>query len=357
MKRVWLLGLLCLGGLGVAVAFSVSSREASTEQTSVGEVSQKGSRSDGEQAVISIPLGGPFANRESEISGLAWWGDRLILLPQYPERMGGQIFALDKSKVVDWLTAQKSGQVTSPLFPDAIALEDGTLPADIDGFEGYEAIAFRNQTAFLTIESETAAGALGYIVSGSLNEAGTQLTINPDFRAEVRPQSDSPNKSEETLLLAEAQIISIYEVNGAQLNPNPVAHSFNTSLTPTAPIPFPSVEYRLTDATALDQQNRFWAINYFYPGDRDLNVEQDPLAARYGQGATHQDNEQVERLIEFEYAPSGITITDTAPIQLALEDDARNWEGIARLDEQGFLLVTDKFPETILGFVEIDKED
>ena len=30
---------------------------------------------------------------------------------------------------------------------------------------------------------------------------------------------------------------------------------------------------------------------------------------------------------------------------------ARNWEGIARLEGRGFLLVTDQFPDTILAFV------
>jgi hypothetical protein len=29
----------------------------------------------------------------------------------------------------------------------------------------------------------------------------------------------------------------------------------------------------------------------------------------------------------------------------------RNWEGLVRLDDRGFLLVTDLFPGTILGFV------
>jgi hypothetical protein len=43
---------------------------------------------------------------------------------------------------------------------------------------------------------------------------------------------------------------------------------------------------------------------------------------------------------------------DGPPIQMELtSDDARNWEGLVRLDERGFLIMTDKFPETILGFV------
>lgn len=45
-------------------------------------------------------------------------------------------------------------------------------------------------------------------------------------------------------------------------------------------------------------------------------------------------------------------VTNTPPIQLQLIDGvSRNWEGLVRLDERGFLLITDEFPETILAFV------
>jgi len=41
------------------------------------------------------------------------------------------------------------------------------------------------------------------------------------------------------------------------------------------------------------------------------------------------------------------------PIQLKLinDDNSRNWEGIVRFGDEGFIIVTDKFPSTILGFV------
>jgi len=50
----------------------------------------------------------------------------------------------------------------------------------------------------------------------------------------------------------------------------------------------------------------------------------------------------------------GISLTDTAPLQLALESDgeSRNWEGIVRLDDLGFIIISDKFPKTILAFVQ-----
>jgi len=38
-------------------------------------------------------------------------------------------------------------------------------------------------------------------------------------------------------------------------------------------------------------------------------------------------------------------------LKLADDGQSRNWEGIAMLDQRGFLLVTDQHPNTILAFV------
>lgn len=301
-----------------------------------------------EQPVTAIPLLGPIADRESELSGLAWYQDNLILLPQYPERLGNVLFVLSKSEVLAFL----SGDSSDALAPKEIALMSPDFAEQIEGFEGFEAIAFTNNQAFLTIEAETSSGAMGYIVTGILSADLSQITIDPSTIAISPPQSDSLNKADEALLLTNEQLVSIYEVSGEQLNPTPQMNAFDFDLSPMGAVPFPTIEYRITDATALDADNRFWAINYFYPGDRDLLPDRDAIALRHGRGTTHRQQAHVERLVEFAYDAAGITQTDTTPIQLLLEDDGRNWEGIARLDNQGFLLVTDKFPETILGFVE-----
>ena len=63
----------------------------------------------------------------------------------------------------------------------------------------------------------------------------------------------------------------------------------------------------------------------------------------------------IARLLEFELTETSVTLVDRPPIQLELHPlGLRNWEGIVRLEDRGFLLVTDKFPETILGFVPKD---
>ena len=115
-----------------------------------------------------------------------------------------------------------------------------------------------------------------------------------------------------------------------------------------------TIEYRITDSTDLDGTGRFWALNYFWPGDKtELKPAADALAAKYGEGSTHARFTTVERLVEFQYTETGISLVDTPPIQLELIDDdnSRNWEGVVRLDGIGFLLMTDTHPETILGFV------
>ncbi|MBV7336480.1 hypothetical protein KFU94_51275 [Chloroflexi bacterium TSY] len=122
-------------------------------------------------------------------------------------------------------------------------------------------------------------------------------------------------------------------------------------LTQSKTTSFPNIEYRTTDATALDADNRFWVINYYFPNEGVLLPDVDPIAELYGQGITHKQYDHVERLIELEYSESGIQLVERPPIQLELIDAPRNWEGIVRLENRGFLIVTDKWPETILGFV------
>jgi hypothetical protein len=305
-----------------------------------------------EYEVTTIPLADPLSKNQAEISGLAWYGDRLIILPQYPtfnNRKGdGEVYTLPKADILAYLDGTRS----APLVPTPIPFVAPGLARQIDGFEGYEAIAFSGDRAFLTIEAAPGKSMKGYLVSGYISSDLSALVLDTTVLPQIQPQSTSDNKSDETLLVVDDTLVTIYEVNGTGVNTSPVAHLFDTALTPAGTIPFPHVEYRITDATSLDDKSRFWAINYFFPGDSDLLPEMDPLTDRFGEGATHAMYEPVERLVEFQYDETGIHLTDTPPIQLELlPDDARNWEGLVRLDDRGFLLMTDKFPDTILGFV------
>ncbi|MFQ6673423.1 MAG: hypothetical protein ACE5GH_01405, partial [Fidelibacterota bacterium] len=290
---------------------------------------------------------------EAEVSGLAWYGDDLIILPQYPGRFSGEdagyLFSVSKQDILSFL----DGQCEEPLFPRRIPFWSGDIPRSVEGFQGYEAIAFRGHRAFLTIEAETGEGMVGYVIAGSMENHMKAFRLDPASLVEIPVQSPIPNMAYETLVVAGDRVAAIYEANGENINPEPVAKIFDLSLKLLPPWPLAAIEYRVTDATGLDESGRFWAINYRWPGETELNSLRDPVLETYGQGPTHARTDAVERLVEFQVSDSAVTLVDRAPIQLALRADGapRNWEGIVRLEQRGFLLATDEYPEAILAFV------
>ncbi len=53
-----------------------------------------------ESEILELKISGQLAERYSEISGLTWHNDWLIILPQYPHLFGdnGALFYLEKRK-------------------------------------------------------------------------------------------------------------------------------------------------------------------------------------------------------------------------------------------------------------------
>ncbi len=304
-----------------------------------------------ERAVQPLLLAGPITDPDAEISGAAWCGDRLLLLPQYPERFGegqGNLFAIARDVVE---AAVKDGDKAKPIEPQLIRLEAPGVAESIDGFQGYEAIVCRGDRAWLTIEAETSQGMDGYAVTGTWNK--NTLTIQPSPKLKFEAQTDVGNMAYEAILLHNEELVTFYEVNGAAPNPKATALVLDLALSSLKPVAMAPVEYRITDVTELDEQGKFWAINYHWPGSKKVLPKVDPIADAFGRGTTHAKSPVVERLVEFRYTGTKIERTDTAPLQLELlgGEKARNWEGIVRLGTQGFVIVTDKYPDTQLGFV------
>ena len=302
--------------------------------------------------VIEIPLSGPVASRQAELSGLAWYGDYLIMLPQFPdfhtEQGAGFIYALPKADV----TAFLDGAISRPLEPRQIPFVAQGLKDSIAGFEGYEAITFLGDVVYLTIESKAAGGMLGYLATGAITPDLSALTLDTSTLVTIAPQADVENMSEESLFAVDQVVGTIYELNGRGVNASPIVHLFNLALTPIETASFPNVEFRITDVSELDHDDRFWAINYFFPGTGEFLENQELQEGGDSNDRTRLPWEGLGRLVEFQYSPAGITLTDTDPIQLELLlNDIHNWEGLARLDDRGFLIVSDEYPDTALGFV------
>jgi hypothetical protein len=307
-----------------------------------------------EVAVQEIPLSKPASLNSAEISGMAWYQDTLVLLPQYPHRFGsndqGALFALDKSTILSFIQDGKP----EILSPKLIVFDDGGLRDEIQGFEGFEAIAFDGDQVFLTIEASPHKKMKGYLVAGRIQPDQSEIRLDPGTLVEIPLEKNISNLSDEAIIIYNQKILTFFEANGRKVNPAPVAHQFNLNLVSQGGLSFPNIEYRITDAVLSSSDGFFWAINTYFPLDENkLKPQADLLAQRYGQGKTHSQNLTVERLVEFQIQGDEISFVDQPPLQLVLEGDIapRNWEAIALLDKMGFLLATDKFPKTIFGFV------
>lgn len=273
------------------------------------------------------------------------------MLPQYPDwqRNGAPcLYTVSKADVLARLDDTASG----PLEPRCIPFDSGGLEKSIPGFEGYEAIGFVGDQAYLSVETRQSTGK-GFLVTGRIAPDLSVLKLEASPMASLSLPASVSNAGFEALVVGGERVLALYEANGARVNQAPAAESFDRALSPSGKLSLPAIEYRVTDATSMDPEGRFWVMNYSFPGtSRAYEPAPDPLMARYGTGPTHARKPQVERLIELQVRPTGIVLTDRPPLQLRLSDEApRNWEGLVRLEDRGFLLVTDKFPGTLLGFV------
>ena len=322
---------------------------------------EKGDLTPPKTAITILPIKGKMAERSAEISGMAWFGDYLIFLPQYPnfpaKDGNGRLFALKKSTLLAHLATGK---------PDTLAPIEITVRAPdlthIEGFEGYEAIIFTQPDsgdAVLSIEINLKNGTpYSYLVKGQLKENFSAFIIDTTSMVKVESQSKLGNMTEETLVLlpeATPHFLCIHEANGVKKQSrDPFTHRFDQNLSlASSPVIHP-IPFRITDATEVDAENRFWVLNTFYPNDKELRVKKDGVAKRFGYGKAHKKSNRVERLLELEYKNEAIRLTDTPPIWLELDPEkkvSRNWEGIVRLDSHGFLIISDKHPASIFAFV------
>jgi hypothetical protein len=309
----------------------------------------------GEILITPIALAGPLAAVNSEISGMAWYSDTLLLLPQYPGRFQaeGQAGALFSLSRADLLAAVAGAP--GPLTPQAQPFNDQGLEDRIPGFEGYEAVAISGDRIFLLMEARQAGRICGYLIGGRLLENGRRIQLDPQAIVELIPPVQIENTGFEALLAAGSMLVVFFEANGQNLTPNPSALLFDHNLTPRGSLSMPAIEYRLTDATPADEFGVFWVINYLFPGDAaKLDPAPDALIPPAELGRSHRASAVVERLIPLQFSESGLILPeDEAPLQLELSPSGqgRNWEAIAWLDDRGFLIAADRYPDTIFAFI------
>ena len=309
----------------------------------------------GEVPVQIIPLASPLNLPMAELSGLTWCQNKLVLMPQYPRRLNEEqrpdFYFLDKDDIRQRIEEGRERE----LEPARIRVNENGIRDLATEFDGYEAIACNGSNVWLSIEAVSPEGRyFSYLVQGSidLHVAEPAITLDPSRLWNLPSQSDMRNMGDEAILYFEGNVLSLHELNDSRAVAEAKAISLDPVSGEQSNFAFPHLPYRITDATAIDSQNRFWVINYKYSGDDFSRNADDPLSERYGKGRSHRKFYNVERLLEYRIEKDEIKRVDRPPIQLEMIDvEGRNWEGIARLDDIGFLLVTDKHPGTLLGFV------
>lgn len=305
-----------------------------------------------EVRITRIPLTGGASESRAEISGLAWFGDQLVLLPQYPERFPTDghdgLFAIPRARIEAFL----DGTDTRPIEPRRVPFEVERLETELPGFDGFESIVFVGHHVYATVESRADAQAtVGWLMPGQVVGELERVVMDATRRVRLRAQNDLPNTSYESLVAQGDRLLAIYETNG-EVNPHPEVLVFDHQLRSRGALQLEKIEYRITDATEMDSHGRFWVTNYHWPG-APWEAGACPITEEYGQGETHARCATVERLVELTVTDHGVVVTHEPPILLELLDDehARNWEGIVRLGDRGFLIATDEHPESILAFV------
>ncbi len=154
-------------------------------------------------------------------------------------------------------------------------------------------------------------------------------------------------------------MITIFEkANRVQCQPQPVApHLWPGSWPTWAIIPFPNVEYRINDASRVDDDGLFWVINYFWPPSDQLVHDSipDPIVARWGaRKATASPPWWSVCCPCATRQKASPWPDDMPPVQLDLIGGIivlATGEGLVLLDDLGFLWSQTKHPSTILAFV------
>ncbi|MDX1700980.1 MAG: hypothetical protein R3250_10200, partial [Melioribacteraceae bacterium] len=215
-----------------------------------------------EYNITKIDLMGELSDRSSEISGLCWFGNKLIILPQYPQRFGdesGKIFFIERAKLKKYI----EGDIRTPIEPSSYNIDLSNVGKYFNMGSGFEAISVIDTTAFFTVEYLSSVNTETLLIRGAIDTSAREIFI--DEKSIVSDPTDLRiyNMSCESILAMNDHLYPIFEANGKNVIDSPKVSVFNNNLQFKNKIDFPTVEYRITDVTNPDDSGKFWGINYF----------------------------------------------------------------------------------------------
>ena len=296
----------------------------------------------GNNHIQEIELEGLITNPKQEISGMDWYNDNLFLLP---ENLGGYLFMVEKNEIQKQLSLKKGS-----IKPIKTKFNTPDYLKSIPGFDGFEAIAFYENSVYVTIEADENGEMVGYIAWGNIDPSSYEVTILEKNIQKISTPIQIDNLSYESIIRHENNLLLLYEANGSSLRKDPYQLLISLNDFSSKKIKGPNIEYRITDATKV-KKNKFWAINYYWPGDKK-NLK--PSLDKLSKNKKPNSDQTIERLVEFRIKRNSISLTRKKPINLILEEgNSRNWEAIVRFGESGFLIATDKYPRMILAYIKL----
>ena len=311
---------------------------------------------------LLLEIAGPLADPRAEVSGMTWKGDTLVVLPQDPTLFAGAgqlgFFVMSRSEII----AAIDGQSDGPITPRQVTCQAPGLSRIIKGFDGMEAMGLMGNRCYMTVEAKDDSAMAGYLVCGHYDMVNNEVVMDMTRLTAIPMGLNIPNIAEETIIIDDRQVITLSEANGRNVNPTPQGKVFDAEIGFLGTIPLPNIEYRVTDATAVYDEKRFWVMNYYYPPEKQkLKPAPDEELVKFGDPGSFDPDACVERLLELQIVRGGpdgdyIKRTNTPPVNLVTLPDrvCRNWEAVVRLGDRGFLLMTDKYPGTLLAFVPYD---
>ena len=292
--------------------------------------------------IQEIELKGIITNPKQEISGMDWYNDNLFLLP---ENLGGYLFMVKKNEIQKQLSLKKGS-----IKPIKTKFNTPDYSKSIPGFDGFEAIAFYENSVYVTIEADENGEMVGYIAWGNIDPNSYEITILEKNIQKINTPIQINNLSYESIIHHGNNLLLLYEANGSNLRKDPYQLLISLNDFSSKKIKGPNIEYRITDATKV-KKNKFWAINYYWPGDKK-NLK--PSLDKLSKNKKTNSDQTIERLVEFKIKRNSISLTRKKPINLILEEgNSRNWEAIVRFGESGFLIATDKYPRMILAYIKL----
>lgn len=304
---------------------------------------------------FDIRLSETASDMNAEYSSLCWYEDNLILLPQYPSYFQSNlekdvIFMINKDNLSSAIS-KKGRKVVEPRTIEVVNNESYKL---LPGYEGFEGICYDGEYFYLTVEYNSGTNQ-AVVIKARLTDDDTKLEILNDQYIILDLPVEIFNASYESIFVYDNYIYVIYEGNGKIINSNPIAKKISLDLQTVEDVSFATIEYRVTDVTAFDETGRGWATNYFWPGDVDLYTpDEDFIPNNFpDENNLEQGLERIIPLIinttdnKIEYDIS----RDPVYIKKEIRSDSFNWEGIVVYNNNSFIIVTDKYPQTVLRYL------